>query len=531
MAKSISPVELKNLLESDELFALIDVREGCEYERGHIFGAAIISRRSLERKILKSVPNKDIKTVIYSGQGNRALCAANTLEKGGYTNVYILAGGLDGWKSAGFPEVKGLHVPSKAFGEIVGEIWEDVMPISPEELHAHLSKYTVIEVRPAEEVNQTGSIPGAVNIPGVELFAAISDYIERGKKVVLTCAGRTRGFIASATVKKLGLGEVRDLTNGTLGWILAGYELQKEMPAASVPSSRSRNKARLAAQKLAHDNHIPFISPEGLKFRQENLDKNPLYIIDTRTKHEYEAGHIADSLSYPGGQAIQNAEDAVPVRGADIVLVSDGETRSSITAYWYIKMGFPHVFVLKDGLNGWKERGYVLERGSPPRLYLDYERCRSSVELLGVEAARESLSGKNPPILIDVSYGRDFAGGHIQESRWIPRGRLEERISTAVPEKSTYILLTAADSVEAVFAAVALSELGYRNVKVIEGGCVAWAAKGYPLDEGSAGFDLNDWHISLSEYGKKEAKEYFAWEESLVHDNKYMAHFQRLTII
>jgi hypothetical protein len=45
--------------------------------------------------------------------------AASRLIEGGYTDVSVLAGGVAAWEAAGSPVYSGVHVPSKAFAEVV----------------------------------------------------------------------------------------------------------------------------------------------------------------------------------------------------------------------------------------------------------------------------------------------------------------------------------------------------------------------------------------------------------------------------
>ncbi len=81
--------------------------------------------------------------------------AAQTLQKYGYTNIYTLTSGLNAWKVAGYPVVEGVHVLSKTFGEIVGEILNSVPKLLPEDLKRLIDSkdesFVVIEVRPLAE--------------------------------------------------------------------------------------------------------------------------------------------------------------------------------------------------------------------------------------------------------------------------------------------------------------------------------------------------------------------------------------------
>ena len=78
----------------------------------------------------------------------------------------------------------------------------------------------------------------------MELPLCIHDFLDQNKKIVITCAGRTRGFIATLTLKMMGI-DVYDLQNGTQGWVLSGFQLQKNIPAGIKPSPKSREKAKI----------------------------------------------------------------------------------------------------------------------------------------------------------------------------------------------------------------------------------------------------------------------------------------------
>lgn len=538
MPKIFSPQKLQLLLESDEEYALIDVRERNEYERGQIFGATQVPRRSLEARFPVIVPARSTKVVLYDDDddGTRSALAAGTLEKNGYTDVYYLEGGLTAWKKAGYPVVQGIHVLSKAFGEIVGEIRNSVPTLQPEDLKKLIDSvhdnYIIIEVRPTGEVQKTGSIPGAVNIPGVELPLRIADYAKNGKTIITTCAGRTRGFIACATLTLMGIDNVYDLNNGTLGWQLSGFDLQQNIPQGPPPSLESRLEADRFASQLAKQQGLQLISVDQLEALRRNDHKETLYIIDVRTPEEYEyIGHIAGSVSVPGGQAIQNTDDVAAVHRANIVFVCDNGTRAVITAYWYQQMGFSNIFVLDGGLSAWTCSGRGLETGIRQPDPIGLAEAVKAVDHIHAAGLKSILDKNENKVVIDVSDSRSYTSGHIPGARWVPRGWLETRIGRIVADKKTPLFVTGSDYSSLVFAASTLSELGFYDVRVLHGGNQSWAEAGYDLTQGLDGADPDDWHVHLTEYGHEEAKKYFAWEESLAHLPEYMNYFRRKKIL
>ena len=77
----------------------------CDREPIHIPGAVHASRGMLEFK-LSGTPGmtpRDLKVVVYCKSGGRAALAAASMQDMGYLHVVSLAGGFDGWLSAGYP--------------------------------------------------------------------------------------------------------------------------------------------------------------------------------------------------------------------------------------------------------------------------------------------------------------------------------------------------------------------------------------------------------------------------------------------
>jgi molybdopterin/thiamine biosynthesis adenylyltransferase/rhodanese-related sulfurtransferase len=81
----------------------VDVREQDEVDQGAVPGAIHIPRGYLEMRVENAIPDRDAPIVVYCAGGTRSLFGAETLQHLGYTNVRSLAGGFNGWKSAGLP--------------------------------------------------------------------------------------------------------------------------------------------------------------------------------------------------------------------------------------------------------------------------------------------------------------------------------------------------------------------------------------------------------------------------------------------
>jgi len=536
MTNAISSQELKLLSEENEKFALLDVRERNEYEQGQIFGATQVPRRLLEFRIPELIPVKSTKVILYDNDNYRGVLAADTLEKNGYTNVYYLAGGLVEWKRTGNAIVTGVHVLSKSFGEIVGEVWDIVPKITPIQVKKILDSgednFIIIDVRPQEEVDKTGSIPGAICISGVELPLRINDYNKNGKKIITTCAGRTRGYISAVTLQKMNIDNVYDLNNGTKGWKLAGFELQKEIPEGPQPSRESREKADEFAINFASEQGIKLISTDHLQALRQNASQETLYLLDVRSAGEYEfIGHIPGSISIPGGQAIQNTDDTVALRNGNIVFVCDNGTRAILTAYWYQQMGFPHVYVLEGGLGSWTQDGNVLETSIQDVEPLGFAESAKGIGRVVAPQLKMFIDQKERITIIDISDSKTFALGHIPGAHWISRGWLEKQIGELVTDKSSRLMITGNDNYSPILAAVTLKEQGYPNVEVLDGGTSAWRKASYAIANGMEGAKPDDWFIPLTEYGLEQSEQYIKWEEQLAYLPEYMDYFRHKGIL
>lgn len=99
--KELSAQEVKDLLEKDGKYLLLDVREKEEYREGHLEGAVSLPRGFLEIRVEATVPDKSTPIVAYCAGGVRSLLAAKALKEMGYERVISMSGGFTAWKTGG----------------------------------------------------------------------------------------------------------------------------------------------------------------------------------------------------------------------------------------------------------------------------------------------------------------------------------------------------------------------------------------------------------------------------------------------
>ena len=133
--KRIDAPRLKSWLHDDQEIALLDAREEVPFDARHLLLASCVPLSQLEILIDALVPRRTTRLVWCDDGDGLAELASAACASFGYTDVSLLEGGVSGWKQAGYPIYSGVHVPSKAFAEVV-EHEAGTPHISAEELKA-----------------------------------------------------------------------------------------------------------------------------------------------------------------------------------------------------------------------------------------------------------------------------------------------------------------------------------------------------------------------------------------------------------
>ena len=519
MADLISPRSLLDLMASDTPRACIDVREAGEYNSSHIPGVSLLPRRRLEFDVPQAVPFAGTRVVVCDDDGRRAALAAATLESMGYGNVAMLDGGINRWVSENHPTEWGTNVPSKDFGEKV-EVVHHVPEIEATDLQARMArgdKLHILDTRTPEEY-QRFSIPGGRSVPGGELPLRITDIMqgmEPDTTVIVNCAGRTRSIIGTRLLQRMGLDNVYGLKNGTAGWLLAGYQLETGADRLELPepSPEGLAAAETYAARVAEEDGVRFLDIPALQAMLDRRGREPLYFIDVRTAAEHVSGHIPGFRWFPGGQAVQRADDVAVVQPCPIVFTCDGKARATCTASWYRQMGFADVYVVDGGTTAWRDSGLALERGGADAAPVGFAAAQAKVRFV----TPQTLQADRPPVVIFVDTSQDFARAHVPGARWTPRGWLEFHIGSLAPSYDTPIAVTCNDGRQATLAGATLADLGYQTVTVLEGGMAAWQHAMLPVEQGLSGVMISPTDVVLSGPDRNfaDAMHYLRWEEAL----------------
>jgi len=91
-------------------------------------------------------------------------------------------------------------------------------------------------------------------------------------------------------------------------------------------------------------------------------------------------------------------------------------------------------------------------------------------------AAKQSAG--ESPFIIDVREAEEFKAGHIEGAVNIPIRTLAQNLDKLPKDKATPVAVVCKSGIRAAYATMTLKLMGYKNVKDIAGGMMAWEKEG-----------------------------------------------------
>jgi glyoxylase-like metal-dependent hydrolase (beta-lactamase superfamily II)/rhodanese-related sulfurtransferase len=90
-------------------------------------------------------------------------------------------------------------------------------------------------------------------------------------------------------------------------------------------------------------------------------------------------------------------------------------------------------------------------------------------------------------VVLDVRERDAYESGRIPSARHLPRGQLELRVNSDLPDPTLRIVAYCEFGKISTLAAATLRQLGYMRAVALDGGMKAWREGGYAVEEGGAG--------------------------------------------
>jgi rhodanese-related sulfurtransferase len=470
--------EVRQALLAHHEIALLDVREEDPFAQAHPLFAANLPFGRIELDVWRRIPRLSTTVVVYDQGEGLAARACQQLQAMGYSEVSLLAGGLDGWREAGGELFIDVNVPSKSFGELV-ESQRHTPSLSAQEVKALLDSQADVVVLDARRFDeyQTMSIPSGVSVPGAELvLRARAQAPNAATRIIVNCAGRTRSIIGTQSLVNAGIANpVSALRNGTIGWKLAGQVLdtganRRALDITEAQRLEAAQQARSVADRAGVKRAV---KADLAKFSVEA--GRTTYCLDVRTPEEFTAAHLPGFSSAPGGQLVQETDVSVPVRGARVVLADQDGVRANMSASWLAQMGWD-VWVLDGTLpEDFTEKGPSVHPLPEPLGPLSWLSPAQLSHYWQTEPAQNTA-------MLDLGTSVNYVKRHISGAWFALRSELHQALKNIPPAKR--YVLTCDNSQLARYASAEVGRLTGAEVFVLQGGTQAWLEAALPVETG-----------------------------------------------
>jgi glyoxylase-like metal-dependent hydrolase (beta-lactamase superfamily II) len=107
----------------------------------------------------------------------------------------------------------------------------------------------------------------------------------------------------------------------------------------------------------------------------------------------------------------------------------------------------------------------------------------AKVPFMSQDELKDRLGGNSRDLVIlDIREKDAFEAGHVPGAHHLPRGQLELRVDTELPDPTVRILTCCEFGKISTLAAATLRELGYSRAVALDGGMKAWRDAGYPTE-------------------------------------------------
>lgn len=94
------------------------------------------------------------------------------------------------------------------------------------------------------------------------------------------------------------------------------------------------------------------------------------------------------------------------------------------------------------------------------------------------------LMNREKAVVVDVCEPSQYANGHVVGSKNIPLGQLESKLTGAVKNKATPVILVCASGIRSNKAVAIATKLGYEKAVSLSGGMGAWREASLPVEKG-----------------------------------------------
>ncbi len=371
----------------------------------------------------------------------------------------------------------------------------EITPVELKTMMGGDEDFVLVDVRTPLEYEQ-GYIPGAILVPSYELEKIQALDIPKDKKVVVYCAVDPRSAKAVEVLSEMGYSNLVKLKGGLYEWKRSNGEVEKPTSGNGVEPI---SPTVVSEEVLVDVNWL----------EEESGDQSIKTIYLARNYEEYAAGHIPNSVYVNPYSDIVDSEkivefmaisandlEALLSKGGigsedSIVLYDNANNLFTSRMYWILKYyGHEKVYILDEGLGGWKATGKSITAEAPSMEQAEYSIGGLETSILVTKNyVFDNL--ENPYVtILDARSAEKYKAGHIpgavnvdweetvnEDGTFKSESALEDIYNEAGIGNDKEIITYCTNGYAGSVAWFELSEmLQYSNVKLYDGSWEEWGS-------------------------------------------------------
>lgn len=213
---------------------------------------------------------------------------------------------------------------------------------------------------------------------------------------------------------------------------------------------------------------VPVLEPLPPEVVQQQIEQG-VAVVDTRTPHEFAAGHIPDAYGIPLAAPLITWAGWVVPFGTPIILVADTPAAREAAVRQLIRIGYDDLRgYLEGSMAAWEAAGLSV----------------TQVPVMLVEELHRQLERGDGLTVLDVRMDAEWRAGHLPGAVHVEAGRLPNG-DLPLPENDPVVVHCGHADRSTVSISV-LERRDYRNLRLLNGGFDAWEAAGYPVERDHA---------------------------------------------
>lgn len=104
--------------------------------------------------------------------------------------------------------------------------------------------------------------------------------------------------------------------------------------------------------------------------------------------------------------------------------------------------------------------------------------AKEKLDNVAIEEIRDRIAAHDAPLLLDVREDDEVANGVIPGAIHLSRAHFESQVEDRVPDKEAEVVVYCQSGVRSAFAARTMQDLGFTNIRHMDGGFLRWKDQG-----------------------------------------------------